>query len=133
VLQAGSVVTHDLTVQPGGTLIDPVVTIRHDLVAHSPAGIAIVGVAVGHDLRIEGITGSHTGHDSYVCGTKVGHDLVIQSGLPTAGQFLVGGGCQAGGNTVGHDLVVAGNANPVAVAGNSVGHDLRLQAHGSKK
>jgi hypothetical protein len=29
--------------------------------------------------------------------------------------------------------MVAGNANPVAVAGNSVGHDLRVVVHSWKK
>ena len=33
VLTSGTTVTHDLTVDPGGTLIDSTVTIQHDLVA----------------------------------------------------------------------------------------------------
>lgn len=125
VLVHGTAVTHDLTVSPGGTLIDPAVTIGHDLVAHSPAGISIDGGSVGHDLRIEGLSGS-AGGPNRICNTNVGHDLVIQGGLASAGSFAVGGGCPDGGNTVGHDLVVAGNANAVAVAGNSVRHDLRI-------
>jgi hypothetical protein len=96
VLVDGTAITHDLTVSPGGTLIDPAVTVGHDLVAHSPARISIDGGSVGHDLRIEGLSGS-AGVQNRVCNT-----------------------------TVGHDLVVVGNANAVAVAGNSVGHDLRI-------
>jgi hypothetical protein len=125
VLVDGTVITHDLTVSPGGTLIDPAVTIGHDLVAHSPAGISIDGDSVGHDLRIEGLSGS-AGGPNRICNTKVGHDLVVQGGLASAGPFAVGGGCPDGGNTVGHDLVVGHNANTVALAGNSVGHDLRV-------
>jgi outer membrane biosynthesis protein TonB len=96
VLVHGTAITHDLTVSPGGTLIDPAVTVGHDLVAHSPAGISIDGGSVGHDLRIEGLSGS-AGVQNRICNT-----------------------------TVGHDLVVEGNANAVALAGNSVGHDLRV-------
>jgi hypothetical protein len=125
VLAHGTAVTHDLTVSPGGTLIDPAVTVGHDLVAHSPAGISIDGGSVGHDLRIEGLSGS-AGVQSRICDATVGHDLVVRGGLASAGRFAVGDGCPDGGNTVGHDLVVAGNANAVAVAGNSVGHDLRI-------
>jgi hypothetical protein len=126
VLVHGTAVTHDLTVTPGGTLIDPAATVGHDLVAHSPAGISIDGGSIGHDLRIERLSGS-AGVQSRICDTTVGHDLVVQGGLASAGPFGIGGdGCPDGGNTVGHDLVVAGNANAVAVAGNSVGHDLRI-------
>ena len=125
VLVQGTAITHDLTVSPGGTLIEPAVTVGHDLVAHSPAGISIDGDSVGHDLRIEGLSGS-AGVQNRICNTRVGHDLVVQGGLASAGRFGVGDGCPDGGNTVGHDLVVAGNANGVALAGNSVGHDLRI-------
>jgi cell division septation protein DedD len=83
-------------VSPGGTLIDSAVTVGHNLVAHSPAGISIDGGSVGHDLRIEGLSGS------------------------------AGGQNRISNTTVGHDLVVEGNANAVALAGNSVGHDLRV-------
>ena len=96
VLVHGTAITHDLTVSPGGTLIDAAVTVGHDLVAHSPAGISIDGGSVGHDLRIEGLRGS-AGVQSRICNT-----------------------------TVGHDLVVEGSANAVSLAGNSVGHDLRV-------
>jgi hypothetical protein len=125
VLVQGTAITHDLTVSPGGTLIEPAVTVGHDLVAHSPAGISIDGDSVGHDLRIEGLSGS-AGVQNRICNTRVGHDLVVQGGLASAGRFGVGDGCPDGGNTVGHDLVVAGNANAVALAGNSVGHHLRV-------
>lgn len=96
VLVHGTAITHDLTVSPGGTLIDSAVTVGHNLVAHSPAGISIDGGSVGHDLRIEGLSGS------------------------------AGGQNRISNTTVGHDLVVGGNANAVALAGNSVGHDLRV-------
>jgi outer membrane biosynthesis protein TonB len=96
VLTRGAVITHDLSVSPGGTLNEQAVTVGHDLVAHSPAGISIDGGSVGHDLRIEGLNGS-AGVQNRISNT-----------------------------TVGHDLVVTGNANAVALAGNSVGHALRV-------
>jgi hypothetical protein len=123
VLTAGTTVTHDVRVAPGGTLIDPTVTIKHDLVAENPNGIVISGDSIGHDLRIEGLSGSATQAGNTVCGTQVGHDLVIDAGLASAGALLVGS-CPSGGNTVGHDLVIAGNANAIVVDNNSVGHDL---------
>jgi hypothetical protein len=126
VLEPGTTVTHDLTVAPGGTLVDSAATVKHDLVAQNPVGIVVAGGSIGHDLRIDGMSGSATPSGSYVCGTSVGHDLVIRGGLASAGTLLVGGACPGGGNRVGHDLVVAGNANAVAVTGNSVGHDLRV-------
>src|SRR5207244_10671022 len=55
VLTQGTAITHDLTVSPGGTLIDPAVTVGHDLGAHSPAGISIDRDSVGHNLRVEGL------------------------------------------------------------------------------
>jgi outer membrane biosynthesis protein TonB len=98
VLTRGAVITHDLSVSPGGTLNEQAVTVGHDLVAHSPAGISIDGGSVGHDLRIEGLNGS----------------AAVQIRIFNA--------------TVGHDLVVKGNANAVALAGNSVGHALRVDS-----
>jgi hypothetical protein len=127
ILVRGTTVTHDLTVEPGGTLIAPGVTVGHDLRASSPAGIAVSGDRVGHDLRIDGITGSARHGRNCISGTTVGHDLVVEDGLGSAGPFAVGAGCAGGGNDVGHDLVVAGNRNTVTFAGNSVGHDARLQ------
>jgi hypothetical protein len=121
ILTRGTTVTHDLAVEPGGTLIASGVTVGHDLRASNPAGIAISGDRVGHDLRINGIRGSATGGRNYVSGTIVGHDMAVQGGLFSASPFAVGR------NSVGHDLVVTGNQNTVTVAGNSVGHDARLQ------
>jgi hypothetical protein len=126
VLTDGTVIAHDLTVAPGGTLIDPAVTVGHDLVAQSPAGISIHGDSVGHDLRIDGLTGA-SGVRNEICSTSVGHNLVVEGGLASAGSFDIGGACPDGGNRVGHDLVVVGNANSVAVAGNTVGHELQVQ------
>jgi hypothetical protein len=123
VLTAGTTVTHDVRVAAGGTLIDPTVTIKHDLVAQSPVGIVISGDSIGHDLRIEGLSGSATQAGNSVCSTEVGHDLVIDGGLDSAGAFLIGS-CPNGGNTVGHDLVVSDNVNAIVVDLNSVGHDL---------
>jgi hypothetical protein len=123
VLTAATTVTHDLVVAAGGTLIDPAVTIGHDLVANSPAGIVISGDSIGHDLRIRGVSGSAGSAGNDVCDTVVRHDLVIDDGLASAAPLSVGG-CAAGGNTVGHDLVVSENANAITVTGNTIGHDL---------
>jgi hypothetical protein len=48
----------------------------------------------------------------------------VRSGLGSAGRFGVGR--TGGGNTVGHDLVVAGNGNTVTVTDNSLGHHFRF-------
>jgi hypothetical protein len=125
VLTDGTRIAHDLTIAPGGTLVDPAVTVGHDLVAHNPAGISIHGDSVGHDLRIDGLTGA-AGIRDEICSTTVGHNLIVERGLAAAGTFDIGGSCPDGGNTVGHDLIVTGNANAVVVAGNSVGHALRV-------
>jgi hypothetical protein len=85
---------------------------------------------VGHDLRIERISGAAQGGPNTICDTAVGHDLVVQGGADSASQFVIGdsrNGCSGGGTKVGHDLVVTGNQNVVAVADNSVGHDTRIQ------
>ena len=99
VLVLGTAITHDLTVSPGGTLIDPGATVGHDLVAYSPAGISIDGGSVGHDLRIEGLSGS-AGGQNRICNTTVGHDLVVEGNAANAVALV--------GNSVGHALRVAG-------------------------
>jgi hypothetical protein len=124
ILAPGATVTHDVRVAPGGTLIAAEARVGHDLAADNPAGIAVLGAAVGHDLRIDGVSGSAAGSGNYVYATTVGHDLVVRSGLGSAGRFGVGR--TGGGNTVGHDLVLEGNANTVTVTGNSVGHHFRF-------
>jgi hypothetical protein len=123
VLTAGTTVTHDVIVAAGGTLIDPTVNIRHDLLAQNPAGIVISGDSIGHDLRVEGLGGSATEAGNNICGTEVGHDLVVDGGLGSAGALLIGS-CPNGGNSVGHDLVISDNVNAIVVDNNSVGHDL---------
>ncbi len=126
VLVAGTTVTNDLTVAPGGTLIDPTVTVKHDLIARDPAGIVISGDSIGHDLRIEGLSGSATQTGNSVCDTQVGHDLEIEGGLSSAGAVQVGN-CPNGGNTVGHDLEIEDNANAIVIDENTVGHDLEVE------
>jgi hypothetical protein len=129
-LAAGTIVTHDVKVEPGGTLIDLGAAIGHDINANSPKGMQIAGGTVGHDLKINGLNGSPpTGHN-YVCSTTVSHDLVVTNGTAAAGSIDIGDppDCSAG-NQVGHDLNVQGNANHVDVsengtAGTPIGHDL---------
>jgi hypothetical protein len=127
-LTSGTSVTHDVVIEPGGLLIDPDVTVLHDLIAHNPVGIAIDDDMIGHDLRIYGVTGAAVAGWNHICGTTVGHNLVIADGSPSAGGFAVGAGtgCTSGPNTVGHDLLVSGNANNVVVGQNSVGHETRI-------
>lgn len=101
-LLAGSSVSHDLVVQPGGLLVAD-------------------QIDVGHDLKIAG------GGGSRVCGSRVGHDLTLESG--SGAPILIGDGANgcAAGNSVDHDLVVQGNADQVDVGNNGVGHDLKVQ------
>jgi hypothetical protein len=134
------VIGHDLIVQRGATLIDLGAAIGHDIHADSPAAIGIgSGGRVGHDIQINGTTGTVPGGANSVCNTTVGHDLVIQGGASGSGPWVVGDfdeGCFGGGVLVQHDLNVQNNkvhvdvsdngTNPGGLAG-GVGHDLNVQ------
>jgi hypothetical protein len=100
-LAPGTNVTHDLTVQKGGTL-------------------DARGVTAGHDLSSDGAAGVT------VCSTNIAHDLTVQN---STGAVLIGdtsGGC-ASGNTVGHDLTVQNTTGAVDVGDNTVTHDVKVQ------
>jgi hypothetical protein len=122
-------------VQPGGTLIDRGASIGHDLKANQPVGIGVRGGSIGHDVQIDGVQGSGPGAngDNYLCDALIGHDVQIKNGAAGAGQFVIGDAPDCyndPSNTIGHDLQVQNNANPVDVSNNGVGHDLHVQGNG---
>ena len=142
-------IVHDLTVLDGAGLRDDGAHIGHDIRAKNPAWInitdALFNVAagtVGHDIHIQGTRAipSHGG-DNFICDQEVGHDVVVQKSVFTAGRWVIGddddpafyGGC---GNNIAHDLVAKDNANRLDISGNSpagglntvagIGHDLKV-------
>ena len=90
-LLPGTSVTHDTTVQKGGTLNANGVSFGHDVSENGPNGGTVCGSTVGHDLSVQNGTGSIT-----ICNDNVSHDLVVQNETPD--QYI------GAGNTVGHDL-----------------------------
>jgi len=119
-LLAQTHVTHDVTVALGGTLSDLGSRIDHDLTGNQPAGIQVAGATVGHNLTINGITGSPPG-GNYIRDASVANDLVVQNAVAALTISL---------NTVGHDLIVQGNRpGGVTISGNSAGHAAICQAN----
>ena len=132
-INKSNTILHDLTILNAANLVDFGASIGHDVTASTPNSIEIGGVSggvpgtVGHDIRINGITGtSPTGNGNYVCNQNVGHDVVVEGSASSASTWYIGdpgpimGGNLVGcGNQVGHDLVVANNANSVDVSGNN--------------
>jgi hypothetical protein len=134
---------HDLRADTGANLHLERTSIGHDFVASEPQTVqtghnsresAGGAVSVGHDFVIHG---SPEGFDFVfdgVCYANVGHDFRITDREVTLG-FGIGDNCVANGlvaNTIGHDLIVVGNAalagvfgpSALEVGGNRVGHDL---------
>jgi hypothetical protein len=128
-----SILTGFSTIAPlsGGS-----VRVGHDLIvsgSNAPqfAGLALCDTVVGHDLRVTGtvLTGvlvvGDTSQDfcsySPSPADRVGHDLIVSNNF--AYEFI-----DVGNNTVGHELVVAGNTtnslgNYIDVSDNIIGHD----------
>ncbi len=97
----GTTISHDLTVQQGGTLDAEGITVGHDVSANGAAAVTI-------------------------CGSSVSHDAQVQN---SSGPVLVGdtgNGCSAG-NQVVHDLTVQGSTGAVVVGDSTVGHNLTVQ------
>lgn len=141
---SGSVIGHDVVVQPGGTLVDDTATIPNDIRADQPAGIGIgTNGTVGHDIVIDGATGSVAG-DNYICNTHVGHDVIVQNTAATSGFWDIGDApeCTRGGLTVGNDLIVRDNAvfvdvslngtHPLGDQAGGIGHDLVATGNASQ-
>jgi hypothetical protein len=147
---AGTSVRHDVVVRRGATLTDEGGQIGHDIRADDPAGIGIGGGtgaggqpilgSVRHDVSLAGVSGAGPGRlgANYVCGTQIGHDLVVKRSSASAGEWVIGdtdAGLCSQGNKVRHDLRVRGNANRVDVSDNNVparwaiGHDLTVQGN----
>jgi hypothetical protein len=129
---SGVTVQQDVNVGKGATLLDQGATVGHDIHADHPGGIGIgYGGSVGHDIHIDGLSGAGPGSyggDNYVCNTTIGHDLAVQNTAIGAGTWYIGDPPECTyGNTVGHDLHVEHNANPLDVSHNTVTHDLQVQ------
>jgi hypothetical protein len=91
---------------------------------------------VGNDVQVNGVTGSGPAdiapHTNFICSTDIVHDVVLTNSLATAGEWVVGDSpelCNAG-NTVGHDLVVQNNKNPLEISDNRVGNNMPPSSYG---
>jgi hypothetical protein len=130
-LEGTAEVKNSVTVQPGASLIDQGATVGKDIKATNPAGIQI-GAAkqsvIGHDVKINGLSGSIMGADNYVCNAKIGHDLHAEHSAVTASTLVVGDppDCNVG-DIVAHDIHVQENADKVDVSDSSAGHDIHVQ------
>ena len=148
-ISSATTILHDLTLQTGSSLVDFGASIGHDVKGDSPASIEIGGVSggvpgsVGHDIRIDGLTGtSATGNGNYICNQHVGHDVVVTDAAASATELFIGdpgvvnGNLYGCGNEVGHDLVAESNRDMLNISGNNpgdylapnagVGHDLSV-------
>jgi hypothetical protein len=140
----GATITHDVIVEENGFLNAASTTIGHDLIATKPAVVGTGNVndvpgpvSVGHDVIVTGgLTDQFGNHSCCIdfSDTEVGHDLRLMD-LLVDFEIDVGLGPDptVEGNTIGHDLVVSGNATgiccgfgPILVGGNSVGHNVRV-------
>ncbi len=135
----GATISHDATVQPGGSLEADNSTIGHDVTANGAAVIYFFNYTgpnkVGHDFVATGTSPATMEYGGWdVCGTTIGHDLSI-TGANVAYEIEIGdqgpqdnefcGGLSP--DTIGHDLVVSGNhAGHIDVGNNSVAHDLAV-------
>ena len=91
-LAASAVVAGDVTVDPGGTLIDLGATIGHDIHADHALTVTVTGGSVVHDLVIQSTYGAAT-----VQGVSVGHILKV---VGNAGAVSVSGNSVSGPSQV---------------------------------
>jgi hypothetical protein len=130
-LEGTAVVKRNVMVQPGGSLIDQGAEVGGSINANQPVAIQI-GAAkqsvVGHDVKIQGLTGSNLGADNYICNANIGHDLHAEHSAATAAPSVIGDApdCSAG-DVVGHDIHSQSNAVKVDVSSSSAGHDIHVQ------
>jgi len=140
----GTTIGNNVIAGSGGDIHLERTTIGVDLVAVEPGTVQMGGnapdspggpVRIGYDLLIRGWPGFDFVFDG-ICNAHVGHDFRITGRSVTLG-FGIGDNCQFLGepaNTVGHDLVVAGNTalvgffgpSALEVGGNHIGHDLKF-------
>jgi serine protease AprX len=90
-LNAGAIVTNDVKVDPGGTLVDLGATIGGNLKSDHALAVTVIGGSVGHDLTIQNTYGAVT-----VQGVSVGHNLNVSntSGVVTVSGNIVGAATQ---------------------------------------
>lgn len=133
-LLMGATITHDVIVEEDGFVNAENTTIGHDLIASKPSVVStgnandVAGpVTVGHDIVISGSLTDQFGNHTCcpdINDATVGHDVRI-TGLLTDFELEVQG------DSIGHDLVLSGNATgfccgfgPIWAGDNTVGHDL---------
>jgi hypothetical protein len=150
---SGATISHDINVQANASLFIANSTVGHDI-SGNKAGEIVTGrttsgevgpVKVDHDVTNNGAAASAPGdfpRANSVCSTTIGHDLSITGtvndtvivvgdvGPETSSCSFVG----LGPNSVGHDVVVAGNQvlglfgfNSIDVGNNSISHDLDVK------
>ena len=129
VLPPGTEIKRDVRVEAGGALIADRAAIGRDIVAEGHRTVLLSGGSVGHDLRIDALSGAgQSGGVIMICGVDVGHDLTLRHVQTSAGTVAVGGVTPCSGNTVGHDLIVTDNGSAL-VSLNTAGHDAICQGN----
>jgi len=115
-LLPGTRVSHDVSVQKGGSFSAQGISIGHDLKADKAATVTVCGSSVGHDLDVQNGTSVVIGDAPNGCaGNQGGHDLTVKK---NAGKVVVGE------NSIGNDLAVEGNQpGGATVRNNAAGHD----------
>ena len=115
-------VGHDLTIQPGASLVVTGFDVGHDLKADGAATVQLTGGRIEHDAQFHNVRGG----PNALCGVSIGHDLSIQDG---SGDWVVGNPSSCPGNTIGHDVRVQNTQGEVVITGNTIGHALQCQGN----
>jgi hypothetical protein len=124
-LVAGTVVSHNITVNGGGALNTQGVTVGNDVILTGPLPSAVCGTTIAHDLSVANAptaaAATALGDPTNGCAAnRIGHDLVVRSNASSV---------TVGGNQVGHDLSATSNSGKVTIGANRIGHDLVVQGN----
>ena len=131
-LTAGTVVSGNVTVQAGGTLIDHGATIAGNVSAAGASAVRIDGGgSISGNVTIQGLTGALGDGRDAVCNTSVKGNVQVQSNGSGAPVDIGNVGSCSGGPalTVAGNLQAKSNAGVLRIGGNSVSGNIDVESN----
>ncbi len=116
-LVAGTTVSKNVRVQPGGSLVAEGANIKGNVIAQDPLGLQFTGQpnVVGENLQVVGLSGDVDDEANLICNTHIGGNLLISGTSADVGPIQVGGEFK--------HLYASAHASGAAVAGQVVNPD----------
>ena len=118
-LIAGTHVSDQVRVEPGGWLIDSGASIGSNLIAEKAAAVQVGGSqpsVIGGSVELEHLAGTVEGAQSFVCNATIGANLKVDEAASRTGAISLGADGCSNGDSIHRSLTLSHDASAISLA-----------------